>query len=475
MLRTTLSLKNLFADLGNWKIYNYLLLSIIMKKYELLAPVGDFRNLRAAVAAGADAVYFGVRGFNMRDSARNFSVRDLRKVREICGSQLDIPLDTKDQTGRGNRTGRGVKMYLTLNVVVYDGELRRVERIVKAAKKYVDAIVCWDLAVIELCRKYKVPFHVSTQASVSNVVAAKFYKRLGARRIVLARELSLKQIAKIAKVVGPRLDSKGHRTGQGVEIEAFCHGAMCVAVSGRCFMSQHVHGLSANRGKCAQLCRRAWEVRDDNGNELKVENSRVMSAKDLCALPFIEKMKRAGVKSFKIEGRNRSPEYVSVVVREYRKAIDGYSGCGGVGVSEEIKKGIENLKRVYNRGFSSGFYLGVPTADDFSFSEDGEQRERKSFVGKVYKYWPKVGACSVKMNAGKLKVGDEVYLISDSFGIKRVVVKSIELGGKSVKVAKKGDDVGVAFSDEVSGFRDQNSGELGNPGKCEVYVVRKGV
>ena len=163
-----------------------------MKKYELLAPVGDFRNLRAAVAAGADAVYFGIKGFNMRDSAKNFSLRNLKKVREICGSQLDsTPLD-KNRTGQVHRTGQGVKMYLTLNVVMYDSELARVERIVKAAKGKVDAIICWDLAVIELCRKYGIPFHVSTQASVSNVAAAKFYKKLGAERIVLARELSLK-------------------------------------------------------------------------------------------------------------------------------------------------------------------------------------------------------------------------------------------------------------------------------------------
>ena len=383
--------------------------------YELLAPVGDFRNLRAAVAAGADAVYFGIKGFNMRDSAKNFSLRNLKKMKKVCGD---------------------VKMYLTLNVVMYDEELAKVEKIVKGARKYVDAIICWDLAVIELCKKYKIPFHVSTQASISNVAAAKFYKKLGAERVVLARELSLKQIKKISKAV---------------DVECFCHGAMCVAVSGRCFMSQHVHGLSANRGKCAQLCRRAWHVKDDNGNELKMENSRVMSAKDLCALPFIDRMKKAGIVSFKIEGRNRSPEYVYTVVSEYRKALDKDLSRA------EIVEGIENLKKVYNRGFSSGFYLKVPTADDFSFSENGEQVESKSFVGKVYKYWPKVGACSVKINTGKLKVGDSVYLISDDIGIKKAVVKSIELDGKSVQVAKKGDDVGVDFGVRV--------------GKCEVYVV----
>jgi putative protease len=397
-----------------------------MRKYELLAPVGDFRNLHSAIKAGADAVYFGVKGFNMRDSAKNFSVGDLKKIRKICGFK--------------------VKMYLTLNVVMYDSELGRIERVVKAAKDYVDAIICWDLAVIELCKKYGIPFHISTQASVSNISAAKFYKKLGAERIVLARELSLKQIKQISKVIS---------------VECFVHGAMCVAVSGRCFMSQYACGMSANRGKCVQLCRRAWDIKDDFGNELKLENSRVMSAKDLCALPFIEEMKKAGISSFKIEGRNRSPEYVSTVVAEYRKAIDKKLSRA------EIVEGISRLKKVYNRGFSSGFYLKMPTADDFSFSENGEQEESKEFVGRVEKYWPKAGSCSVRMFSGKLKVGDEVYFISDKDGVRRLRVLSIELKGKRVEVAKKGEDVGVFFKgDEGESLA---KGTVG----CEVYIIRK--
>jgi len=396
-------------------------------EYELLAPVGDFRSLRSAIEAGADAVYFGLKEFNMRDAARNFSLRGLRKIRKICGK---------------------VKMYLTLNVVVYDSELKKLERIVKKAKDYVDAIVCWDMAVIELCRRYNVPFHVSTQASVSNVAAAKFYKKLGARRIVLARELNLKQIKKISKVVG---------------VECFCHGAMCVAVSGRCFMSQYTYGSSANRGKCAQLCRRSWKIFDDDGKELRLENSRVMSAKDLCALPFVDKMKKAGVVAFKIEGRNRSPEYVSVVTSVYRKALDRKLS------RSEILEGVGNLKRVYNRGFSAGFFFGTPTADDFSWSENGEQSERKEFIGKVYKYWPRIGVCSVRMNTGRVKVGDEVYLISDLVGCIRAVVKSIEFEGNRVGGAKKGEEVGIAFGDEVTGDILQVTGLKG----CEVYLIKK--
>ena len=380
-------------------------------KYELLAPVGDFRNLHTAIEAGADAIYFGVKGFNMRDSAKNFSVRDFKKIRKIC-----------------NSSSRNVKMYLTLNIVMYDNELKKVEQIIKKAKGIADAIICWDMSVIELCRKYKIPFHVSTQASISNSTAAKFYKKLGAERIILARELNLKQIKKISK---------------NIKVECFCHGAMCVAISGRCFMSQYTHGLSANRGKCAQLCRWSWNIEDGAGNKLKLENSRVMSAKDLCTLPFIEKMKRAEITSFKIEGRNRSPEYIYTVVSEYRKALDKKLN------KAEILAGLEKLKKVYNRGFSSGFYLKMPTADDFSFNDNGEQSERKEFVGKVYKYWPKVRATSVKINTGQLKVGDEVYLIRNDEAIKKTVVRTIELKGERVKVAKKGEDVGIDFGVKV--------------------------
>lgn len=395
-----------------------------MGKYELLAPVGDFKNLHAAVAAGADAVYFGIKGFNMRATAKNFTVKDLPKIRKICNLSLRKP-----------------KMYVTLNTVVYDEELIKLEKIVKAVKDKVDAIICCDLSVINLCQKYKIPFHISTQVSVSNKSSANFYKKLGAKRVVLARELNLKQISKISKIV---------------DVECFIHGAMCVAVSGRCFMSQFSHGLSANRGQCAQTCRRSWQIKDDAGNELKLENSRVMSAKDLCTLPFIEKMKKAGIKSFKIEGRNRSPEYVYTVTSVYRKALDNNLS------SEEIKEEIEKLRQVYNRGFSSGFYFKMPTADDFSYSENGEQTERKEFVGKIYKYWPKAKVCSMKMNAGKIKENDEVFLISDNAPIIRTFVKSIELENERVKSAKKGDDIGIDFGTEV---------KVGT----EVYLIKKNI
>lgn len=374
-------------------------------KYELLAPVGNFAMLHSAVAAGADAIYFGLQEFNMRDSAKNFKIRDLPKIRKIC-----------------NSSSRKPKMYLTLNTIIYDEELKKIKKIISKLKNKVDGVICWDMSVVSLCKKFGIPLHISTQASVANVESAKYYKKLGAKRIVLARELNLKQIKKISKEV---------------DVECFIHGAMCVSISGRCFTSQFVHGLSANRGQCAHPCRREWKITDDVNNELKLSNNRVMSAKDLCTLPFIDKLKRAGIKSFKIEGRNRSPEYVYAVVSVYRRALDKKLN------DLEIEKGLKELNNVYNRGFSDGFYIKSPTADDFSYSENGEQKESKMFIGTVEKYWPRAEAASIKMCAGKLKVGDEVYIISEMASIQRVKITSLEIAGKKTSEIKKGEEAGI--------------------------------
>jgi putative protease len=371
-------------------------------KLELLAPAGDFPSMVAAIESGTDAVYFGIKDFNMRAAAGNFSISDLNKINKLCEKK--------------------VKKYLTLNIVLYDNEMDRVEKIVKSAKGKVDAIICWDLSVIALCKKYKIPFHVSTQASISNSLAAKFYKDLGAQRIVLARELNLEQIKEISKVM---------------KVECFIHGAMCVSISGRCFTSQFLSNKSANRGECTQYCRRAYIVKDDEGHELKLENNRVMSAKDLCTLPFIRKLKSSGVTSFKIEGRNRSPEYVKTVVSVYRKALDNDL------TEKEIGEGIEELKKVYNRGFSPGFYLGLPTNDDFSRSEDGEAKEKKLFVGEILKYWPKVSVAAVKIRAMKLSIGDEIYVIGKETGAVRTRIESMEDHNTPITSGEKGQTVGI--------------------------------
>ncbi|MAH03696.1 protease [Candidatus Pacearchaeota archaeon] len=371
------------------------------QKYELLAPAGNFQMLSTAINAGADAVYFGLQEFSMRESARNFKISDLKNIRKICGKK--------------------VKMYLTMNTIIYGNEIKKVEKIIKEIKNKVDAIICWDLAIIQLCKKHKIPFFISTQASVSNIETAKFYKKLGAKRIVLARELNLKQIKEISKII---------------DIECFIHGALCSSISGRCFTSQFLFNSSANRGKCLHPCRRSYIVKDNEGNELKVENNKIFSAKDLCTLPFLEELKKAGIKSFKIEGRNRDPRYVDIVVRTYRKAIDKKLS------KKEIDNSINELNKIYNKGFSSGFYLGVPTSDDLAKIENSASNEKKHFVGKITHYFPKIKVATIKL-VSSLKVGDEIIIIGKMTGLEKSSVKQIEINKKSIKKAKKGQEIGI--------------------------------
>jgi putative protease len=371
---------------------------------ELLAPAGSFPSLIAAVNSGADAVYFGLKeGMNMRANAKNFSISDLKEVADICKPKK-------------------VKKYLTLNTIVYDQEIEKIEEIIKKAKPFIDAVICWDLGVIGLCKKHKIPFHISTQASVANSESASFYKKLGAERIVLARELNIKQIKEISRVI---------------DVEVFCHGALCVSESGRCFTSQFLFNKSANRGECLQPCRRAYIVKDEDGNELKLANNTVMSAKDLCTLPFIEQLKNAGVKAFKIEGRNREPEYVETTVRVYRKALDNDLS------DSEIKIGIEELKKVYNKGFSSGFFINTPTSDDFSRVQNSSATQRKEFIGKIYHYFDRARVAAIKMSSGKLNIGDEILVFGDKTGMVRHRIDRIEINHKPVKEAKKGQEVGI--------------------------------
>jgi len=370
----------------------------------LLAPCGSFASLIAAVTAGADAVYFGLneKGTNMRASAKNFSLNDLPKMKKICG--------------------KNVKMYLTLNTIVYDTEINRLEKIIKNAKKYVDAIICWDFAIVNLCKKYNIPFHISTQASVSNIEAAKFYKKIGAERIILARELNLEQIKKISKVI---------------EVECFIHGAMCVSISGRCFTSQFLFNKSANRGECLQPCRRQYEVKDDEGNTLTLENNKVMSPKDLCSLPFIEELKKAGITAFKIEGRNKEPEYVDTTVRVYRTALDKKLN------EKEIEESLTELKKVYNKEFSSGFFLGIPTNDDFSKEENSSATHRKEFIGNIYHYFSNANVAAIKISSGKIQVGDELLILGDKTGVVRHKIERIEVNRKPVQEARKSMEVGI--------------------------------
>jgi len=355
----------------------------------------------------------------MRQNAGNFTIKDLNQIEQICKPKK-------------------IKKYLTLNTIIYNSELKQIEEIIKKIKKKVDAIICWDVAVIQLCKKYKIPFFISTQASVANVEAARFYKKLGAKRIILARELNLKQINEISKII---------------DVEVFCHGAMCVAISGRCFTSQFLFNKSANRGECLHPCRRSYIVKDEEGNELRIENSKILSAKDLCTLPFIEKMKKAGIKAFKIEGRNRDPRYVDTVVRIYRKALDKTL------TKEEIISGIKELEKIYNKGYSSGFYIKMPTADDFSTLEHSASNEKKHFVGKVTHYFPKLNVAAIKL-VSDLSIGDEIVIIGKTTGIVSLKIGSIEINRKPIKKTKKGNEIGIKTSTLVR----KND---------EVYLIKK--
>ncbi len=385
---------------------------------ELTSPAGDWPSLVAAINSGCNSVYFGIKSLNMRANAKNFELGELKKIAETCHS-------------------KNVKCYMTLNTVVYGNEIEKLKKVISEAKKAkIDAVIAWDFSVIQECKKQKMPVHLSTQASVSNFESLKFYSKF-VSRIVLARELSLEQIKELKqKIKKEKLD---------VEIECFVHGAMCVAVSGRCFTSQFLFRKSANRGECLQPCRRGYKVTDlETGGELELENNRVMSPKDLCAIDFVDKLIDAGIDVFKIEGRNRSPEYVSAVTSCYRQAIDAVNEGR---FTEKLKVSLkEELAKVYNRKFSSGFYIGLPTNDDWTNIYGSAASETKTYVGKVKNFYPKISAAEILIEAGCLKKGDSIMIIGPTTGVFRQKIESLQLDSKSVNIINKGQRAGVKVS-----------------------------
>ncbi|MCX7798235.1 MAG: U32 family peptidase [Melioribacter sp.] len=386
-------------------------------KPELLAPAGDWSMLNAAIKAGADAIYFGIENLNMRVMARNFRLKDLKEISNICKKN-------------------NVRAHLALNTIIYESELDDVEKIISAAKEYgIDMIIGWDLAVLQKCKDYEMPFCVSTQASVSNSEAAKFYKNLGAQRIVLARECSLDKIKEIKNKVD-------------IEIETFIHGAMCVAVSGRCFMSHEVFNKSANRGECLQPCRREYEILDkDEKYSLIIGDGYVLSPKDLCTIEFIDKLIEAKIDAFKIEGRKRSPEYIYKVVSVYRNAIDLYFEDK---LTDDKKKlFVEELRKVYNRGFSTGFYFETPGAESYANAYGSIATTRKVYVGKVLNYYKKKKIAYVKIEANNLSVGDSIYIIGNTTGVVELKIEEMMKDEKIIKIAEKGTDITFPCKDLV--------------------------
>lgn len=381
---------------------------------ELLAPVSDFTSLKAAIDAGANSVYFGVKELNMRITAKNFDLNDLKKIAGLCHKSR-------------------VKAYLALNTIVYDEEIGRIKKILKKAKEAkIDAVIAWDLAVIQEAGKLGIPVHLSTQASVSNIEALRFYEKIGVKRFVLARELNLEQIKRIRKKTK-------------AEIEVFVHGAMCVSVSGRCFTSQAVFGRSANRGDCLQPCRRKYIIKDvEDGYELELGEDYVMSAKDLCTVSFIDKLIKAGVNAFKIEGRQKPPEYVKVVTEAYREAIDSYF------IKKYDKKLVDKLlkklKTVYHRDFSNGFYLGKPINE---FSEPESRVKGKEYVGYVKNYFKRQGVAEVVVQSKRLKTGDTIMVQGPTTGVFEQAISSMEINHKKVFEVGKGKSIGIKIEKQV--------------------------
>lgn len=389
-----------------------------------MAPAGNFECLRAAIQGGADSVYFGVGDLNMRShSANNFSQEDLRSVVETCREA-------------------GVKTYLTLNIIVYDGDLGRMRALVDEAKACgVDAIIASDMAVIAYCRERGVEVHASTQLNISNVEALRFYSGF-ADVVVLARELSLGQVREIHDAVA-REGIKGPG-GEAVRIEMFAHGALCMAVSGKCYLSLHSYGASANRGECYQVCRRGYGVTDlETGNALVVDNKYIMSPKDLCTIEFMDKMADAGVRVFKIEGRARSSEYVRRTVSCYRRAADAIcDGTFTAGLAAGLK---EELSEVFNRGFWDGYYQGARLGE-WSEVYGSQATRRKVYCGKVTNWFDRIGVAEILVESGSLEPGDDVLITGPSTGVVEETVREVRLEYDPVPRASKGDLCSIPVS-----------------------------
>lgn len=397
------------------------------RQIEIMSPVGSFESLHAAIQGGANSVYFGIGNLNMRSrSSANFSIEDLKTITEICKTN-------------------NIKSYLTLNTIIYDMELDEMKAFANAAKENgVSAVIASDSAVLQYLKSINQEIHLSTQCNITNIEAVKFYS-LFADVMVTARELSLKQVGEIVQqiheqnICGP--------SGNLVQIEIFVHGALCMAVSGKCYISLDNFGYSANRGACLQPCRRAYQVQDfDHETELMVDNKYIMSPKDLCTIGFLDKIIEAGVSVFKIEGRGRSAEYVKTVTRCYREAAD--SVLAGNYTQERIDEWMKRLEKVYNRGFWDGYYLGRKIGE-WTEKYGSLATRKKRYVGKVNNYFSKLGVAELKIESGELKVGDEIIINGPSTGVYEDVLGEIRVALKPVEMALKGEDCSIPVKEIV--------------------------
>lgn len=391
-------------------------------KVEIMSPVGSYEALYAAIEAGADSVYFGVEGLNMRSrSANNFTIEDLKNIADIASQN-------------------GVKTYLTLNTVVYDGELGYMQEILNAAKQSgVSAVIAADLAVISYARSINLEVHLSTQCNITNREAVKFFSQF-ADVIVTARELSLDKVKDITTWI--RENNIKGPSGRTLEIECFVHGALCMAVSGKCYISLDNANQSANRGACLQFCRRPYKVTDlDGGTELMIDNQYIMSPKDLKTLNFLDKVLDAGVRVLKIEGRGRSPEYVKVVTRVYKEAAQAW--LNGEWSEDKLEKWNEDLKKVYNRGFWDGYYLGQRVGE-WTKKYGSQATTKKTFIGTVTNYFKNISVAEIKIETGELKVGDNIYIMGTTTGVYEDTVEEIRVDLKPTEKTVKGEFCSIA-------------------------------
>ncbi len=398
-----------------------------INKYEIMAPVGSRESLMAAIQAGANSIYFGIGQLNMRShSANHFTIDDLHEIASICSEH-------------------GIKSYLTVNTIIYGGDIETMHRIVDAAKEAkVSAVIAADVAVIMYCRSNGVEVHLSTQLNINNIDSLKFYAQYD-DVVVLARELNMEQVSEIHRRIIE--DDVRGPNGELVRIEMFCHGALCMAVSGKCYLSIDNEAHSANRGDCRQVCRRSYIVTDkETGTELEVDNQYIMSPKDLKTLRFIDKMMDAGVRVFKIEGRARGPEYVYKVVTCYKEAIE--SVLDGTFTEEKKDKWDEELSKVFNRGFWDGYYQGQKLGE-WNKNYGSAATEKKVLVGKVVKYFSKIGVAEIAVTASEIEKGERILITGPTTGVMYLDANEIRYDLNPVEKVEKGWNVSIPVTDKV--------------------------
>lgn len=395
--------------------------------YEIMAPAGSYESLMAAIQGGADSIYFGIEGLNMRSkSSNNFTIDDLHHIAKIC---------------RENN----LKSYLTVNTIIYNNDMTLMRRIVDAAKEAnLSAIIAADVAVLMYARSIGVDVHLSTQLNITNTESLRFYAQY-ADVVVLARELNLDQVAAIHRdIVEQQIKGPG---GELIQIEMFAHGALCMAVSGKCYLSLHEKNLSANRGECNQICRRGYIVKDKTSDiELEIDNEYIMSPKDLKTIHFMNKMMDAGVRVFKIEGRARGPEYVQVVSTCYREAIESY--CNDTFTQEKIDEWNEKLATVFNRGFWDGYYLGQRLGE-WTHRYGSGATKRKVYVGKAIKHFGNLGVTEFLVETQSVRQGDELLITGPTTGALFVTANDIRVNLESVAEAIKGDHFSIQVNEKI--------------------------